>query len=545
MRATPPRPSNRKRLSKNSPHAKNSPQAKSGARPKSRAQSNSGAPAKGRHPRQTEPRAQSSHPEKSSHLGVKELYLLRLWDDYLQSGQLHQLDRFLAQALRKIKNAGKRDRLWYGDHLFAMSRYAWIALFLHDSGLIEAFSSSDSEAASDFHAAGVTEDQQSLFQTRLADWQPPETVEAASAALQKLRAPGVWRTAQQRLALVDANADDSTATEPHAIEPRATTTRSADPRNIATRACLLILRQLAREGQKSAELLWAGISPQWQPQIDARAQASQWDTAARQRFIDSHTARPPLYIRPLPDKTEEVFTDLRDNGLTATPLEKALCITGSKGLYELESYQQGWFEIQDLASQAIGEHVAAKPGELGWDACAGGGGKSMQLASAMQGKGAVYASDIREYKLDEIRRRAQRAQLHNIRTFVWQGEPLDRLPTAVAKRGGFDWVLVDAPCSSSGTWRRNPDARWRIDESQLAEITALQAKLLASAALSVRPGGRVVYSTCSFFVEENEQIVAAFLEQHPEFTLSSQHLHGNPKQNADTMFSALLLRAAS
>lgn len=442
---------------------------------------------------------------KPSHQTVKERYLLNLWNDYLQSGKLHQLDRFLAQALRQIKSAGKKDRLWYGDHLFAMSRFSWLALFIESLN----------------HALPRQQvPNEATLREQLRQWQPPTTVAQAQHALQQLPAQALWHTTWHRLQHAQGNNDNGAHT------------------------WLDLLARLASdEGCPQARLLWAGISPHWQTRIDARARQDQWAPATTQCFIDAHTSRPPLYIRPAPGKLGTVVEDLQQHHLQAQRIGNAVAVTGSKGLYELDSYKQGLFEIQDLASQAIGEHVAPQAGDLGWDACAGGGGKSLQLASLMQGKGAVYASDIREHKLDEIRRRAQRAQLHNIRTFPWQGEPLDRWPAAVQKRGGFDWVLVDAPCTSSGTWRRNPDARWRCDEQQIQDITSLQARLLDAAANSVRPGGKLVYSTCSFFVDENEAIVAGFLQKNPSFSLHSQRLHGNPHADADTMFSALLLRS--
>lgn len=435
-----------------------------------------------------------------AHQTVKERYLLNLWNDYVHSDRLHQLDRFLAQALRQLKSAGKKDRLWYGDHLFAMSRFSWLALFLESLPR-------DQKASAE------------ILQAHIDTWCPPQTAEQAQRALTHLSPTALWQWTKHRLNYSHSGFENT--------PPR----------------WLILLEALATSGTSlKAKLIWAGLSPQWQVDIEARAQHDHWTLEATQRFIDAHTTRPPLYVRPMPDRTAEVETDLHQHGLQTQAINNALAVNGSKGLYELDSYKAGYFEIQDLASQAIGERVEAKPGDIGWDACAGGGGKSLQLASLMHGKGAVYASDIRAHKLDEIRRRAQRAQLHNIRTFAWQGDPLDRLPNTAQKRGGFDWVLVDAPCTSSGTWRRNPDARWRCDNQQLQEITALQRRLLTSAAASVRPGGKLIYSTCSFFLQENENIIADFLNQHPDFQLITQGLHGNPHQDADTMFSAQLTR---
>lgn len=436
-----------------------------------------------------------------SHQTVKEHYLLNLWNDYIQSDRLHQLDRFLAQALRQIKSAGKRDRLWYGDHLFAMSRFSWLALF------IESLPQGQKATPE-------------VLASHLEQWQPPITTENAQQALARLSPTALWNITRQRL---------------HFGQP---TQQDNEP----SKWLKLLVELAAKSDNIKARLIWNGLSPLWQFAIEDRARQDQWEPELLQRFIDAHTSRPPLFIRPMPGRTEEVLADLTENHLETRAFGNAIAVIGSKGLYELDSYKAGHFEIQDLASQAIGERVDAHAGDIGWDACAGGGGKTLQLASIMQGKGAVYASDIRENKLEEIRRRAQRAQLYNIRTFAWQGAPLDRLPAVVKKRGGFDWVLVDAPCTSSGTWRRNPDARWRCDSEHMQDITALQLRLLKSAAASVRVGGKLIYSTCSFFLDENESIVDAFLQTHPDFTLVTQGLHGSPFNNADTMFSARLTR---
>jgi 16S rRNA (cytosine967-C5)-methyltransferase len=130
----------------------------------------------------------------------------------------------------------------------------------------------------------------------------------------------------------------------------------------------------------------------------------------------------------------------------------------------------------------------------------------------------------------------------NVRVFTWSGaEPL-RLPKEAAQQKGFDWVLIDAPCSSAGTWRRNPDARWRFDPADTLELVHLQQQLLGNAAPAVRVGGRLVYATCSWQVSENEQQVDWFLAQHPEFALESQQILGAPELDSDTMFVAVLVR---
>lgn len=431
----------------------------------------------------------------TSYSNVRERYLLDLWQQYLDSDRLHQLDRFLAQAMRQIRSAGKKDRLWYGDNLFAMMRFAWLAHLL--------------EAA---HKAGV--DTPEALPEFLRQHPPLASPRDALSRLRKLDSQRLWFWVSARTGL----------REPPAL--------------------LGMLESLAESGDHlHCALVWNGLEPRWEHDILDRGSRDGWSAGQLGRFVRQHASRPPVYLRTPAKHHDTVVEDLQANGLQVETVDGALSIRGNKGLYELDTYKAGLFEIQDLASQGIGQRVEARSGEIGWDACAGGGGKTLQLAAMMQGRGAVYASDIRTHKLEEIRRRAKRAELHNIRTIPWAGDPLDRHPADVTKRGGFDWVLVDAPCTSSGTWRRNPDARWRCDTQSLDDIVALQSRLLASAAPSVRPGGRLVYSTCSFLPAENENVVAAFLAAHPDFTLDAQGLHGSPRQDADTMFSARLIRA--
>lgn len=167
-------------------------------------------------------------------------------------------------------------------------------------------------------------------------------------------------------------------------------------------------------------------------------------------------------------------------------------------------------------------------------------GKSIQIASRMHNKGALYASDIREYKFEEVKKRARKAGINNIRTIKWEGSSLPEFPKEVQNNGGFDWVLVDAPCSSSGTWRRNPDAKWRNDPGKLNELTALQLQLLQNSSQAVRNNGHLVYSTCSFLVDENESLVNKFLSRNPAFRLISMKLLGSPSVNSDTMFAAVM-----
>ncbi len=227
--------------------------------------------------------------------------------------------------------------------------------------------------------------------------------------------------------------------------------------------------------------------------------------------------RPPMWLRAQTDNIASLIAELNRSGFAAETIPysaDSLKIADARGsLYNTQEFLAGKFEIQDFSSQCIGKACMAQPGENWWDVCAGGGGKSLQLASMMKRKGTVYATDIRAYKLEDLKRRAARAAFPNIRCAEWDGTK------APSTKREFDGVLIDAPCSSSGRWRRNPDGRWTTPLERVEELAGIQAKILETASASVRKGGVLVYATCSLFEREDEQIVTEFLSRHPEFSL--------------------------
>jgi 16S rRNA (cytosine967-C5)-methyltransferase len=303
------------------------------------------------------------------------------------------------------------------------------------------------------------------------------------------------------------------------------------------------MRRLQKEGHFFSGMLLSSV-PLWiAGALAERQKASGWSEQLTARFLESQASRPPLWMRlNHPDQREQALRILTQEGFRVECVDDALSVLGERGIFVSEAYKQGLLEIQDYASQRAGAAVQAKPGDIVWDACAGGGGKTLQIASRLQNRGAVYASDVREFKLEEVKKRARRAGFFNVRCQAWDGVALPDFPREVQKRGGFDWVLVDAPCSSSGTWRRNPDAKYRIDEGTVHEITLLQKGILRNAAEAVSASGHLVYSTCSWLVQENEAVVNAFLAENSEFELVRMGLLGTPAADSDTLFAAVLCK---
>ena len=178
-------------------------------------------------------------------------------------------------------------------------------------------------------------------------------------------------------------------------------------------------------------------------------------------------------------------------------------------------FAKGWFEVQDLGSQIAAAAAGEIKGKQVLDLCAGGGGKSLALAAAMANTGQLHAYDTDVRRLSEVVTRGQRAGVRNLQTH----SPRDR-EALKALDGRMDVVFVDAPCTGSGTWRRHPDAKWRLTPAALERRRAEQAEVLALARGLVKPGGRLVYVTCSILAEENEDQVAAFLASAPEFAVT-------------------------
>jgi len=228
----------------------------------------------------------------------------------------------------------------------------------------------------------------------------------------------------------------------------------------------------------------------------------------------------PLWLRLQGANPGQLLAELAQQsaqGWLHPQLATACRVAGRVNLEQLSSYRLGLVEVQDLHSQMVGLACNPQPGETWIDLCAGAGGKALQLASLQQGQGQVIGLDIRPAPLEEAASRRRRSGMRNLSFALWDGQTLPKLP---ACRG----VLVDAPCSGSGTWRRAPDLRWRFQPSQLPELAATQTRLLELGSSLVEPGGRLVYATCSLLAEENQIVVQGFLARHPEFHLQPPHL---------------------
>lgn len=232
-----------------------------------------------------------------------------------------------------------------------------------------------------------------------------------------------------------------------------------------------------------------------------------------------------LRVNLLKADRDAVLAQLQAGGVAAEPgrlSPQAIRLAAKPALQKHPLFLDGSFEVQDEGSQLLGLLVQPRRGELVVDFCAGAGGKTLQLGALMRSTGRLYAFDVSDKRLAKLKPRMARAGLSNVHPVLIAHEA-----DAKVKRlaGKADRVLVDAPCTGLGTLRRNPDLKWRQSPAAVEEMVAKQGAILAAAARLVRPGGRLVYATCSLLAEENDAIVDAFLAAHPGFAqLSAQDI---------------------
>ncbi|MBR0716434.1 RsmB/NOP family class I SAM-dependent RNA methyltransferase [Bradyrhizobium liaoningense] len=286
---------------------------------------------------------------------------------------------------------------------------------------------------------------------------------------------------------------------------------------------------LASRSLADAPAAVAGDYPDWLDPYLAKVFGE--DRAAEASAMAS---RAPLDLRvnTLKSNRDKVLRSLAHLGAKPTPWSpNGLRIelgadARNPGIQSEEDFIKGAIEVQDEGSQLAALFTAAKPGEQVIDLCAGAGGKTLALAALMQGKGRLIATDRDKRQLAPIHERLSRAGVHNadVRTPKGEADPLADI------RASADLVVIDAPCTGTGTWRRNPDAKWRMRPGALEIRLKDQAEVLERAAALVKPGGRIAYITCSVLTDENDEQVKSFTARHPEFAVAP------PEQTAGVLW---------
>ncbi|WP_445385318.1 RsmB/NOP family class I SAM-dependent RNA methyltransferase [Robiginitalea sp. IMCC44478] len=282
--------------------------------------------------------------------------------------------------------------------------------------------------------------------------------------------------------------------------------------------------------------------PDW---ID-KLMSEQLGEAKWEKEIHALNEPAPVILRAnaLLNSREELAESLAAEGIKCrfiAACPDALELEERANVFTTEAFKKGSFEVQDAASQLVGPFLEAAPGMRIIDACAGAGGKTLHLAALMQNKGQLLALDIYPNKLKELKRRASRAKAFNIET-----RPITSAKTIKRLERSADRVLIDAPCTGLGVLRRNPDAKWKLKEGFVNEVCGLQQSLLSDYSKMVKPGGKLVYATCSILPLENQLQVSEFLKSEAglEFTLEEERTISVSETGFDGFYMARLSRKA-
>lgn len=276
--------------------------------------------------------------------------------------------------------------------------------------------------------------------------------------------------------------------------------------------------------------------PDWLYEIASDELGETWPQIAH-----AMNQRPSTFIRCNTLKTDvpRLQAALKKSGIESEYLgEQTLKLHSVANLFKTAAFQDGWFEMQDIGSQHITPLLEVGPSMRVVDACSGAGGKSLHLAALMQNKGYVLAMDIHEHKLATLKKRAKRAGAHMIET-----RPITSTKTVKRLKEKFDRVLLDVPCSGTGVFKRNPDAKWHLSEQNLKELVQLQSEILERYSKMCKPGAYLVYATCSILPRENQHQVSRFLANNPQFELISElSLLPGINSQGDGFYAAKLVR---
>ncbi len=277
--------------------------------------------------------------------------------------------------------------------------------------------------------------------------------------------------------------------------------------------------------------------PDWLDELGTAELGKKWD---KEINALNQTADVVLRVNTLKTTIEQLQNNLQDLKIETEILKgypQALKLKERTNVFVTDAFQKGWFEVQDASSQKVAKFLNPKPGSRVVDTCAGAGGKSLHLAALMENKGQIIALDIYENKLKELKRRAKRNGAHNIET-----RTIDSSKVIKKLIGKADKILIDAPCSGIGVLKRNPDSKWKLQPEFLLKIKDTQIEILDSYSRMVKPGGQMVYATCSILPSENEFQVKEFLnrEAGKDFKFVKEEKVSPSENGFDGFYMALL-----
>lgn len=279
--------------------------------------------------------------------------------------------------------------------------------------------------------------------------------------------------------------------------------------------------------------------PDWLDELGQKELGKKWDAEIAALNVEADVVLRTNTLKTTPEKLKAILFDLDLETEPVQGVPNALKLKERANVFQTPAFKEGWFEVQDASSQLVADFLDVKPGMRVVDACAGAGGKALHLASLMENKGQLIALDIYANKLNELKRRAKRAGAFNIET-----RHIDSTKVIKKLHEKADRVLIDAPCSGLGVLRRNPDAKWKLQPEFIENIKQTQAEILDQYSKMVKPGGQLVYATCSVLPSENDKQIKKFLnsENGKSFNLAKEKTILPSKSGYDGFYMALLTK---
>jgi len=277
--------------------------------------------------------------------------------------------------------------------------------------------------------------------------------------------------------------------------------------------------------------------PDWLDALGEKELGKKWDDEIAALNQQADVILRVNTLKTTIDKLQATLFDLDLETEKIKGYPDALKLKERANVFQTEAFSNGWFEVQDASSQLVAEFLEVQPGMRVVDACAGAGGKALHLASIMENKGQLIALDIYANKLNELKRRAKRAGAFNIETRL-----IDTTKVIKKLHEKADRVLIDAPCSGLGVLRRNPDAKWKLQPEFIENIKKTQAEILDNYSKMVKPGGKMIYATCSILPSEHEKQIKDFLKRDTgkDFTFAKEKKVLPSTSGFDGFYMALL-----
>ena len=294
--------------------------------------------------------------------------------------------------------------------------------------------------------------------------------------------------------------------------------------------------QIHRRLEKASRAVLRSI-PDWMDELCAKELGDRWES-----ILKSLNQKAPVDLRTnnLRISRADLQVKLAEEGIVTELISDSdvgLTLVERKNVFATKCFHEGYFEVQDRASQKIAKLLNPQPGERVVDACAGAGGKTLHLAALMKNKGRIIAMDIHDWKLQELKARVKRNQVSCVETRL-----IDTTKVVKRQEETADRLLLDVPCSGLGVLRRNPDSKWKLSPTEILALTTKQADILRLYSRMVKPGGSMVYATCSFLPSENERQLEKFLAENSGWTLVETLRNDPDLGQGDGFFAGLLRR---